>query len=101
MLAVPHLYADIEQLPANLQVEVSHYVSFLLEKIKKLQAITEPTLTEQQKTLQNDVEEDNSQKILALMNEISSRPNSFSGIDGVEWQKEQRQDKVLFGREEY
>lgn len=95
MLAVPHLYADIEQLPANLQIEVSHYVSFLLEKIKKPQTTTESTLTQQQKTFQNDVEEDNSQKILALLNEISSRPNSFSGIDGVEWQKEQRQDRPL------
>lgn len=35
MLAVPHLYADIEQLPTDLQIEVSHYVRFLLEKVKK------------------------------------------------------------------
>lgn len=96
MLAVPNLYADIEQLPVNLQIEVSHYVSFLLEKIKKPQTITALTLTEQQKTLQNDVEEANSQKILALMNEIASRGTAFAEIDDVmAWQKEQRQDRPL------
>ena len=29
------LYADIEKLPKNLQIEVEHFVGYLLEKSKK------------------------------------------------------------------
>lgn len=86
------LHQQIEQLPASYHAEASRYLEFLLGKTKKSSSIPQVT--------QNEIEEDNSQKILALLNEISSRPNSFTGIDGVEWQKEQRQDRVLVGRNE-
>lgn len=88
MLVVPHLYADIEKLPSDMQVEVSHYVSFLLDKIAK----TKPT----SQIIQNQIEEDHSQEILALMNEIASRGTAFADIDDVmAWQKEVRQDHQL------
>lgn len=83
------LYADIEKLPKNLQIEVEHFVGYLLEKSKKNLAgfdfNTEEVAHQQAK----------SQKILDLMQAIASRPNSFTGVDGVEWQREQRQDRSL------
>lgn len=82
-------YEKLKVMPEIVQQQALDYIDYLLQKWQKP---VKPA---------NIEEEDNSQKILALLNEISSRPNSFSGIDGVEWQKEQRQDKVLFGREEY
>lgn len=92
MLAVPHLYADIEKLPSDMQVEVSHYVSFLLDKIKKKQPIIETTLREQ---------ENRSEELYQLMCQIAKEGTIFDreNIDIMAWQKEQRQDRVLVGRE--
>lgn len=83
------LYADIEKLPKNLQTEVEHFVGYLLEKSEKNMAGFDFKMEE---SANQDIK---SQKILALMKQMASYPNSFTDIDGVEWQKEQRQDRPL------
>ncbi len=86
------------RIPENIPDGVSIRVLVLVEdeKITMLKAkdfgvktFSQPVLTESQQRKKNLKEALN--KAVAL--------NVFEGIDGVEWQKEQRQDRMI-GREE-
>ncbi|MFW2178349.1 MULTISPECIES: DUF2281 domain-containing protein [unclassified Moraxella] len=48
MIADAQIYANIQKLPVSMKVEVSHYVDFLLEKVKKSQSNVQPSISEQQ-----------------------------------------------------
>ena len=79
-------YEKFQRLPQDLQYQALGYVEELLQKWQH-------PVIDKDLTVSDDDEK--SQKILALMQEMASRPNSFTGIDGVEWQNEQRQDRLL------
>lgn len=81
-------YEKLQVMPEIVQQQALDYIDYLLQKWQKP---VKPA---------NIEEEDNSQKILALMNEISSRGTAFADINDVmAWQKEVRQDRPLPFRE--
>jgi hypothetical protein len=71
-------------LSPQLKAEIFDFVLFVEQK-QKNSVLKERMQNKQQ--LKQDLE-----NAVAL--------NIFAGIDGVEWQREQRQDNVLFGRDE-
>ena len=89
------LYADIEKLPRNLQIEVEHFVGYLLTKFSKRQ---QDSLIE---INQIDEQQKRSEELYQVMCDIAKEKTVFDrdNIDVMAWQKDVRTDKVLAGRE--
>ncbi len=72
------------KLSPELKAEVFDFILFIEQKQKK---------TAFRKTAQRK------QQLKNALNQAVAL-NMFAGIDGVQWQREQRQDKPLFGRDD-
>ncbi len=83
-------------LPENLQIEVLHYMNYLQEKFspKAIHNNSVQVKNETTETLKTK-----QQLAYEWLNDMASTPHSFNNIDVLVWQQEQRNDKVLVGRE--
>lgn len=91
------LHQQIEQLPASYHAEASRYLEFLLQKV----GIARTPAKELPQA--NDVNDavKRRQELSDIMHQIAKEGTVFSreNIDVMAWQREQRQDRVLVGRE--
>lgn len=74
---------DMESLSSEMQSEALDFIRFLKAKSGKTLTATP-----------------NSQNVAEIMGQIASRASAFQGLDNpVLWQKQQRQDRALPGRD--
>ena len=77
------IYNQVQYLPENLQMEPLEFVNFLQYRLAQ----------EQSKQLDNV-------SLADILEDISQHGTAFNDIkDPVAWQREQRQDRELLGRE--
>ena len=77
------IYNQVQSLPEDLQIEALEFVNFLQYRLAQKQT----------KQLDN-------LSLADILEDISQHGTAFSDIkDPVTWQREQRQDRELFGRE--
>ena len=77
------IYNQVQSLPEDLQIEALEFVNFLQYRLA------------QKQTKQLD-----HVSLADILEDISQHGTAFSDIkDPVAWQREQRQDRELFGRE--
>ena len=94
MAILEEFYREFETLPESMQADVMQYVNFLQYQLKNEQKndslIEQPTQSYTEKQ----------QRLFELMTQTAKRGTAFSGIDVLDWQSQQRQDKPLALRDE-
>ncbi len=93
------LCKDAQTLPENLQIDVLNYINSLKEKFGTKTTRNNPVEAKNEINQTTETAKTKQQLAYEWLNDMASKPHSFNNIDALEWQDEQRKDKVLVGRE--